>query len=261
PDGEHGIESGGDGDVESAIGVKNGGMGAVPSKVAAGNDEHGNFGPVFGGVENLFDIVRSRVKSDGRFEEHLGGVAAQVVAINGGRIKKGREPVIDGLGIVTAGDAADGAEGWQGQFALRAAVLGEELELALGDDFVIDEDFASGHGGALNNAFGLGHKGAPMARVRVIEVSRNNAASGGLHGGLEEERLGVVINDDVFGVVVGVESLRRRVDGRVERVAQIDIVELILGSGAVLEVDEQIPAIFGHVSRDDPFGQVRAGVN
>src|SRR5581483_1947624 len=90
PDGEHGIESGGDGDVESAIGVKNGGMGAVPSKVAAGNDEHGNFGPVFGGVENLFDIVRSRVKSDGRFEEHRGGVAAQVVAINGGRIKKGR---------------------------------------------------------------------------------------------------------------------------------------------------------------------------
>ena len=87
-------ESGGHGDVETAVAIEEYGPLAVALESLAIDEEHGNLGPVLAGVEHLLGDVVGGVEFHFGRERRLAGVGVEVEAINRGGEGVGREVVI-----------------------------------------------------------------------------------------------------------------------------------------------------------------------
>ena len=134
----------------------------------------------------MLEVVRSRIEADLGLEEHAGRGGLEVVMVNRLGVEERVEAVINGVGIVACGDAADRADRRQAEFALRCAVGREEGEPALGDDLIINQDAAAGQRRVLDNAFALRHDDAPVGGVGLVEAGGDNAALGRAQRGPEE---------------------------------------------------------------------------
>ena len=88
---------------------------------------------------------------------------------------------------LAAGEAGGGADGGELDGAEGAAAGGVELDAALGVDEVAGDEGVGDEGDGVEVVGGLGEDGLPVFALGMGQIDDDDAAVGGVGGGLEEE--------------------------------------------------------------------------
>jgi len=231
-------EAGREADVEAAVAVQVGGVGAVELKALAVYDEHTDFSTVFAGVEDLLLDVILGIELELGGKERLRFAGFYVVLEDGSRIDEGSEGVEEGLFVFLAGEAAGRAEAGELDFLLAGAVV-IVAEVAIGGIFeVVGVEVAAAGGYALKEVIGLGDDGFPVGFSGIFEVYFHEAILGRVDVGEYQHAIADVVHYATF-VGKAFEEL--------DEVAAFLKVFVVGGKavGARLGVEDEVALVFG----------------
>ena len=264
--GEHvGAPRGQNGDGKATVAVQHGRMAAVPRQIAPRRHEVGDLGAVGRRGEAGGGDVRRDIKIDIRRLEGRAPASLQVMAVDrrGGQRRAEQVPQ---LGCIAAPiDGADRAGLGQRYGSERGAVELDQLESALRVDQILRHQFApdQAHGFQRLPAFRNDRPQifAAGGFACGIQRQRHDPAVGRSAIGAQIQRAADRPDGRVFGIVRLDQRPHRGRYARLQRVAEVGVVEPVPIAGTLRHHDQQIATVLGHRRPHHPARQVGARVD
>ena len=142
--------------------------------------------------------------------------------------------------VLLSGEAADCAEGRQGDFADKSPIEIIDFELVVHIVHIGDDEVVVDEGDVIDDVGLLGEDFAPVFAGRIVDVDGDDASAGCVQVGIEIEDCADVADESISGV--GVVQQSDEWVGAFDRA----VINAILRVGAVIYVEDEEFAVFGY---------------
>ncbi len=257
PDQTAGREARRHADVEAAVAVEVGRVRAIERYPLLVRDEHGDPGAVLRPIEHLAGLVAAGVEIDGGRLEHRRFPGLEIIVKDGRRVEKRGERVEHLRVLALSAEAADGSDRRELDLLHQLAVhrVDERPRVGVvqvaGDELVVDDADVLQHVGF------LGDDRAPVRTRRSLRVDGDQTVARRVEVRQEVKHRPVVADERVAGVEIVEQPDHRAAESRRLWVDQIDIVDPVPLVGAVPYAHDPVAAIVRHRDPEAPLGLVR----
>ena len=238
-------------DVEAAIGVEQRGVRAVELHALAMDEGHGDAGSILAGIEDLLGFELRGVEAQLAPAHDGGGIAAQVEAVDGARGGVAGEGEEGLAAALPAREELHLAGAGQAHFILQASIQSVDLDLAGSVLEVSRDEAVVRHQRRIERLLLFGDDFAPVRRLGLREIDRDNPALGRVAGCMDVEQRALRPQRHIGGF-----QLVDQFHGLVRWILEILVIQQILRIVGGLHEDEQVAPVVGNLGLPEPLGPV-----